>query len=231
MINVQEPPRVLNEYQRDDKILKNLYLVNIVAKEYRFLENSKYEDLIQEGRIGLIKAVDKFDPIIGTNFKTYALYHIKYNIQDFLRKESSLVYIPYNRLCKAFRLQRFIHSFIQNKNGTPPSEKEMRGFLHCNSTYLTDILLIVLILNNKINNIEEKYSYSSNMHVNIFNLNITSMMKSLYYEEELVLKEKYFENKSFREIGSILNFSHEKIRKIHNNGLLRLKSLLKDLEE
>lgn len=224
--------RVLNEYQRDEKILQNLHLIKIVAREYRFLDRSKFEDLLQEGAVGLIKAVDKYDPTTETNFKTYATYHIRYSIQDFLRKESTLVHIPHNRLCNAYRLLRFIDSHIQKNNGTPPSQDEMRGFLLCDNNYLQDLLFIIDILNNELNKIEEiKIVRKSKIHNTVLVNKIIRFIEKLSLKEEKILKEKYLENKSFRSIGVEMGLSHEAARKIHNKAIKKLKESIQYLEE
>ena len=60
MIN-RTPKGVLNEVECDKLVFSNLHLVNIVAKKYKFIDCDKYEDLIQEGRLGLIKAAQSFN--------------------------------------------------------------------------------------------------------------------------------------------------------------------------
>lgn len=231
-MKIQDSPGVLNEYQRDDLILRNLHLVNVVAKEYRFVDHNKYEDLIQEGRLGLIKAAEKFDPLNGLKFETYAVYNIRYNIQDYLRKESTLIHIPHNRLCKAYRLLRFINTHIQKNNGTPPSRDEMKGFLCCNEDYLDDIVFIIEILGNQFEKLEEiKIIKKNQTHNKILLETIFSFIELLSNKEKIVIKEKYFENRSFRSIGEKLNISHEMVRKIHNSAIKRIKNMAIMLKE
>lgn len=78
---------------RDQIILNNLGLVSGIAKQ--FLNSGQpIEDLIQEGTIGLIKAVDKFDPTVGVQFNTYATHCIKGEIRHYLRDLAKLIREP-----------------------------------------------------------------------------------------------------------------------------------------
>ena len=81
-----------DEQARKTLIESNLRLVTKIARQYR---RPKIEllDLIQEGNIGLIEAVDKFDAEMGYRFSTYAVWSIRKAIQEFLGMEHDLVSI------------------------------------------------------------------------------------------------------------------------------------------
>ena len=78
-----------DEQARKTLIESNLRLVTKIAKQYR---RPKIEllDLIQEGNIGLIEAVDKFDAEMGYRFSTYAVWSIRKAIQEFLGEENTI---------------------------------------------------------------------------------------------------------------------------------------------
>lgn len=78
-----------DEQARKTLIESNLRLVTKIARQYR---RPKIEllDLIQEGNIGLIEAVDKFDAEMGYRFSTYAVWSIRKAIQEFLGKENTI---------------------------------------------------------------------------------------------------------------------------------------------
>jgi RNA polymerase sigma factor (sigma-70 family) len=78
-----------DEQARKTLIESNLRLVTKIARQYR---RPKIEllDLIQEGNIGLIEAVDKFDAEIGYRFSTYAVWSIRKAIQEFLGEENTI---------------------------------------------------------------------------------------------------------------------------------------------
>ena len=82
-----------DELARQRLIEKNLKLVVSVAKKYRGY-GLPFEDLIQEGNIGLIKAVKKYDPERGFRFSTYAIWWIRQAIQRAVADKSRVIRVP-----------------------------------------------------------------------------------------------------------------------------------------
>lgn len=81
------------EYAKNIFILHNLRLVISVARNYRSCTNLSFEDLIQEGNIGLIKAVEKYDPTIG-RFSTYAVWWIKQSVMRSMSDQGRTIRLP-----------------------------------------------------------------------------------------------------------------------------------------
>jgi RNA polymerase sigma factor (sigma-70 family) len=78
-----------DEQARKILIESNLRLVTNIARKYR-RPNVELLDLIQEGNIGLIEAVDKFDADMGYRFSTFAVWNIRKSIQEFLGEENTI---------------------------------------------------------------------------------------------------------------------------------------------
>lgn len=76
-------------------IRANLRLVVSIAKKFA-TDGVSIEDIVQEGNIGLLKAVEKFDPSFGVRFSTYATYWIKQSIQRAVRGRMSVIKVPTN---------------------------------------------------------------------------------------------------------------------------------------
>lgn len=88
---------------RDEFILRNAKLVNSIATAKVQSTGFKFgsltlEDLIQEGMMGLIKAVDKFDLSVGTKFSTYATWWINRAIEQLMQREGNMMKIPEHTL-------------------------------------------------------------------------------------------------------------------------------------
>ncbi len=100
--------RIRNGDQKsfDDFVMKNEKLVYLVAKKYRFFYFTGFtqEDLVQEGYLGLIKAVNRFDGSAGNKFSTYAMKVINSFILRAIRKHSKIVSVPERQIHNAKKL-------------------------------------------------------------------------------------------------------------------------------
>lgn len=79
-----------DQQARDELVLRNLPLVISVARKY-INRGARLDDLIQEGNVGLMKAVERYDPKKGTRFATYAVWWIRAYVQRYLHDNRSHV--------------------------------------------------------------------------------------------------------------------------------------------
>ena len=116
-----------DEGARQRLIEKNLRLVVSVAKKYRGY-GVPFEDLIQEGNIGLMKAVEKFDPDRGWRFSTYATWWVRQAVQRAVADKGRTIRVPVHRGDKLRKMAR-AYNELSSEMEREPTDEDVAGRL------------------------------------------------------------------------------------------------------
>jgi len=129
---------VEGEAARDKFIRSNVRLVISIAKRYRG-QGLNFLDLIQEGNVGLMKAVDKFDPRQGNRFSTYATWWVRQAITRALSYKSRTIRLPVH-MGERLRRVKQVSSQLAKKLGRRPEPQEIAEVLELSSEQMERVL-------------------------------------------------------------------------------------------
>ena len=120
-------------------ISANLRLVVFVVRKYYMTNNGiPFEDLIQEGNLGLMKAVEKFDPLKGYKFSTYAIWWIKAAINDAIIDKSKIIRLPSDAYQQLIRYKISLVE-LSNMGYENPSVKTISEYMKIPITKVKEI--------------------------------------------------------------------------------------------
>src|SRR5947209_12302670 len=132
-VDLTHRARAGDERARERMIEANLRLVVSIARHYN-CRGMSFEDVVQEGILGLMAAVQKFDPLKGFRFSTYATYWIRQAIVRAIEKQSRMIRLPTYAYHAVGKLERW-NMTLQDQLGRPPTSEELAE--HTNLTVST----------------------------------------------------------------------------------------------
>lgn len=118
------------EKVRDQIVARVMPYVKKIAHGLARRSTDPVEDLIQVGNIGLLKAVEKFNPLVGSSFKTYATYFITGEIRHYLRDKTSMIKAPRQMYELYYRINQIVHKLTEQL-GRTPTDLEIAEELQC----------------------------------------------------------------------------------------------------
>jgi RNA polymerase primary sigma factor len=226
---------------KDQFVRSNLRLVLSIAKNYSY-PGLDLLDLVQEGNIGLMKAVDKFNYRLGHKFSTYATWWIRQSITRAIADQGRTIRIPVHMVEAMNRVLKVANE-LTKRLGHEPSVHELAKELRTPVAKVTQILkaaqepisLEASIADNKdavLNKfIEDKNAISPDEDVMKHNLRevTNSALRSLSPREQEIVRMRYGLNETgkeytLQEVGEIFQVTRERIRQIEEKALLKLRS-------
>jgi len=231
---------------RDKLINSNLRLVVKIAMQY-YRPRYNLMDLIQEGNIGLITAVDKFNHKKRLRFSTYSSWWIKHFITRSILKKEFHINMPLRKVELLYKMEHSIYSLFKKQNKVP-SIGELEQELGVKAGKIKDIIdftLPVISLDSPVGPesdmslmelISSKEYQPDEM---VFNRQLLEyelkILESLVRRDAEIIKYRYgfYEGKSLtlKEVAKIFNISPEAIRQIELKVLKKMRTGHKDLRD
>ncbi|MDB6121392.1 MAG: polymerase, sigma 70 subunit, RpoD subfamily [Pedosphaera sp.] len=235
-----------NAKARDLMIRANLRLVVKIAREYDGL-GLPLLDLINEGNMGLMLAVERFDPKKGAKLSTYSSWWIKQSIRRALANQSKTIRLPVHMVDKIYNMKK-VSLKLQELLGREPTDEEvaaemglsrrqvadMRGYSirpasldapigDDDSTHLSDVV---------------QDENASSPYDNLEEKTVTHMLKELVDRlnprEASILRYRFGleggSERTLEEVGAKFGVTRERIRQLQNLALLKLRKMIETLE-
>jgi RNA polymerase sigma factor for flagellar operon FliA len=202
-------------------------------------------DLISYGLIGLIGAIERFEPERGIKFETFAMTRIRGAIIDELR---SLDWVPRSVRSRAREIEA-AQSKLEHKLQRAPTDAELGAQVGLSEEELQNALLE--IANSSVYALDELWSISDSSGDQVSLLDtisdpraddpqeslasseikdaLTEAIAGLPEREQLVVALYYYENLTLREIGEVLGVTESRVSQLHTKAVMRLKSALQDV--
>jgi len=222
---------------RNKLIEKYSYMVKqvvyrLTAEGYTSIE---IDDLISYGTLGLIDAIEKFDPAKNVKFETYAVLRIRGAIIDGLRKQD---WFPRSLRQKSRQIGETIDT-IERKTGRPAKDEEIArhlnipvdqlrktmGDIHTFSVVSLDEQIYETVKSQKILS-RDSDNPEKIAHRNEIKKILANAIDELQDNEKMIISLYYYDELTLKEIGKLLGVSESRVSQLHTRALLKLKNRL-----
>jgi RNA polymerase sigma factor for flagellar operon FliA len=237
-------PVVPLDIKRDELILEHMPQIKYIAQRIstKLPSHVELNDLVSAGILGLLDAIEKFDPQRGVKFKTYAELRIKGAILDSLR---NLDWAPRSLRKKSKDLEK-IYRELEQRLGRPATDKEVCEAMEITLEEFYGLVDQIKGLNlgsfqelagqDDDKNSEPLVKYVPDapqmdpffvFHKTEIQGILSSAIDTLPKKERLVVSLYYFDEMTMKQIGKVLGVNESRVSQLHTKAMLRLRTKLR----
>lgn len=223
-------------------VMRYIYIVRMIAMQMRgvYLSFAQLDDVVNEGVIALLHAIDKYDPEKNVKFETYISKRIRGLIIDLARKQD---WVPRNVKRNAKIIDNAVNTLF-DKLGRHPTDREIADYLNISiEKYWSDVGDMNLFNLLSLDSLVEENSNNDYKKVQLLNTNPENIpeeilqnnevesilekgLNSLRKNEQLVISLYYRKELNMKEIASVLEISEPRVSQIHSNAIRKLRVCL-----
>jgi RNA polymerase primary sigma factor len=231
---------------REHMIKANLRLVVKIARDYEGI-GLPLLDLISEGNIGLMKAVERFDPAKGGKLSTYGSWWIKQSIKRALANQSKTIRLPVHLVDKISKMRR-TSMRLQEELGREPTDEELGEELGITASRVSQMRMAAIRpasldapigdedSNNFAEVVQDESADTPYQHLEDKTVNkmLQEMVKTLDNREATILRARFGldggSQKALEEVGVKFGVTRERVRQIQNIALKKLRKMIEKME-
>jgi len=231
---------------REQMIKANLRLVVKIAHDYSNL-GLPLPDLINEGNIGLMKAVERFDPAKGGKLSTYGSWWIKQSIKRALANQSKTIRLPVHLVDKISKMRR-TSMRLQEELGREPTDEELGEELGISASRVAQMRMAAIRpasldapigdedSNNFAEVVQDENADTPYQHLEDKTVTkmLREMVKTLDNREATILRARFGldggPQKTLEEVGLKFGVTRERVRQIQNIALKKLRKMIEKME-